>query len=778
MCKRLPYLLCVPLVLIVAVAAQAAVFSDNFETAKDYLADGVTGTGWDGFLGLGAGETAAAINASIARPGQLYLESVGAALNSPWTAMPPFLYKVVEGDFIATVKVTDYAGTPETPVYHNNAGLMVRAFPDGTVGPGENWVSLDYFPIWNCGNFVRSADDGIRTEHGHNGRAWNLNPWLQIERRGNRFHLRTSADGVTWTEMAQSPLTRNDLAQIPLQVGVFQSAYSDNPAYAAFDEFHVESFAQLKAVLKSPENGARVVGDVRLEWVAGDTALAHDVFFGPDPDNLEWMATQAETSYLVELELVRGTTYYWRVDEIASDGSTHESDIWSFVAGEEIVATTFPVREDFELARDFLIEGVEGTFWDGLVGLDGNETANAMTTANPDYPGQLYLESSGSVWSAPWSPLGPFLFKVVAGDFVATVKVTGYAGTAQTPVYHNSCGLMARKVTDPNADEGEDWISVDYFPIWNCGNMVRVADNGVRTEPRNNRKAWNADSYLQVERKGNTFYARTSADGQTWEDLGDPFVREDFNDLPVQIGLHQAVYSDAVGYAAFDEFVLATRKFHDDFTTPHDFVADGVAGTAYDGLVGDVNEIQAVADTSMSRDGLLSLESTNSVWSEPWNPLGLLLYKVVAGDFVATAKVAEYAGTPDAWVYHNSCGLMVRNVEDADAGPGEDWVSLDYFPIWNCGNFVRSANDGTRVENGHNGLGWNLHPWLQIERKGNTFHFRVSADRQAWQEMARSPLERKDFDGLPVQIGLHHAVFSDSAGYAAFEMFSIETSQP
>ena len=150
---------------------------------------------------------------------------------------------------------------------------------------------------------------------------------------------------------------------------------------------------------------------------------------------------------------------------------------------------------------------------------------------------------------------------------------------------------------------------------------------------------------------------------------------------------------------------------------------------------------------------------------------------MVAGDFVATVQVAEYAGDTDNWVYHNSCGLMVRNVEDADASSGEDWVSLDYFPIWGCGNFVRSADDGTRTENCHNGLQWDLYPYLQIERVGNVFHLRVSADGQAWEEMACSPLERNDFDGLPVQVGLHHAVFSDSVGYAAFDDFSITTSE-
>ena len=73
--------------------------SDDFETPHDFLADGVEGTFWDGFLGLGVSETADAINASMDRPGQLYMASTGALYHEPWDPIGPFLYKVVEGDF-------------------------------------------------------------------------------------------------------------------------------------------------------------------------------------------------------------------------------------------------------------------------------------------------------------------------------------------------------------------------------------------------------------------------------------------------------------------------------------------------------------------------------------------------------------------------------------------------------------------------------------------------------------------------------------------------------
>jgi len=238
------------------------------------------------------------------------------------------------------------------------------------------------------------------------------------------------------------------------------------------------------------------------------------------------------------------------------------------------------------------------------------------------------------------------------------------------------------------------------------------------------------------------------------------------------VGLFQCTYSDAVGYAMFDEFTLKT-SFQDGFSTAHNFVADGVAGTQWDGLVVSAGT-NAVVDANTSRPGQLYLESVNAVWAEPWNPLGPFVYKVVYGDFVASVKVTDYAGDANAPVYHNNCGLMARNVTDADAGTGEDWVSIDYFPIWNCGNFVRTANNGVRRERCNNGLAWNLYPYLQLERKGSTFYFRVSADGVTWVDMSCSPRTHSDFDGLPMAVGLFQCTYSDAVGYAAFDDFSIK----
>ena len=273
----------------------------------------------------------------------MFLESTGAYWHEPWTPLGPFLYKVVKGDFVATVKVTEYAGTAAAPVYHNTCGLMARALPEDA-GNGEDWVSLDYFPIWSCGNFVRSADDNVRTENGNNGRAFNLYPWLQVERQGSTFHFRTSTDGITWTAMAQSPLTRADLADVPLQIGLFQGTYNTTSGFAAFDEFKVEGplvVPGMKAYAPAPADKATdVLADVILSWTPSETAKSHDVYFGTaaadvaaadraNPLGLAVATAQDANSYDAG-RLEFGQTYYWRVDEVRADGAIDRGDVWSF----------------------------------------------------------------------------------------------------------------------------------------------------------------------------------------------------------------------------------------------------------------------------------------------------------------------------------------------------------------------------------------------------------------------------------------------------------------
>ena len=357
-------------------AVRAGIFTDNFDTPHDFLADGIVGTGWDGFLGAAAGETASAINASMDRPGELYLASAGGYWSDPWTPLGPFLYKVIRGDFVATVRVSDYAGTAAAGVYYNNCGLMARVATNADAGAGEDWISIDYFPLYGVGNIVRYANNGARSEDvGGNGTGWNGHRYLQLERVGDTFYLRTSTDGENWVDYPDAGFTglnRPDLNGLAVQVGVHQATFTSSAGYAAFEDLRVEGPLVIslgKAYGSVPANKATdVPRDVVLSWAPAETAVAHDLYFGTaaadvaaasrtDPLGVAVATAMDANNYdLGSLEF--GQTYYWRVDEVEDDGTIDRGDLWSFavepysypitgimaVASSEHIAATGPEK--------------------------------------------------------------------------------------------------------------------------------------------------------------------------------------------------------------------------------------------------------------------------------------------------------------------------------------------------------------------------------------------------------------------------------------------------
>jgi len=84
---------------------------------------------------------------------------------------------------------------------------------------------------------------------------------------------------------------------------------------------------------------------LRLSWSGTNTAdISHNVYVGKIFDFVEnadttatgiFRGNQKDTHYDVS-GLVPSTTYYWRVDEIAYDGTTHKGDVWRFTTAEQI----------------------------------------------------------------------------------------------------------------------------------------------------------------------------------------------------------------------------------------------------------------------------------------------------------------------------------------------------------------------------------------------------------------------------------------------------------
>ena len=62
------------------------------------------------------------------------------------------------------------------------------------------------------------------------------------------------------------------------------------------------------------------------------------------------------------------------------------------------------------------------------------------------------------------------------------------------------------------------------------------------------------DRYLHFERRGNQLFARTSADGKTWENMpGSPLT---LTTEKVSVGAYQTTYSSNLSWAKLRDYVI------------------------------------------------------------------------------------------------------------------------------------------------------------------------------------------------------------------------------
>ena len=217
-------------------SAQFIVYADDFSKLNDYLSSGINGSIWDGFTGKGSKQSAQHI---IARNDTLTLESE----DTNWDGTAPygpFIYKNISGDFVAEAEVSNVSGLDEKKVAGNNdAGLMVRLANNLTDSTHtEQLLQNSIFPAWNVGNMFTNFAYGDRRQTNIQT-AWNYNKYLQIQREGNWFYVRTSNDNINWVDLPGSPALRTDLDKEPVQVGLYQCTYGPKSGFASFSNFRV-----------------------------------------------------------------------------------------------------------------------------------------------------------------------------------------------------------------------------------------------------------------------------------------------------------------------------------------------------------------------------------------------------------------------------------------------------------------------------------------------------------------------------------------------------------
>ena len=179
-------------------------------------------------------DKALSIMAQADGKGIITLESAGTNLNAQIDENVPMRTVSVDGDFVITAKVADLTGAAQhnTPGY-NEGGIIIQS----KNGDWQDAVHLGVFPNYNCGNMLTVLHEG-RPQF-QNGKGWNFNPYLQFVRRGNLLYARTSADGQNWENMPNSPVDISFMEGKALNVGLYQTTYSENKASVSFSDLHI-----------------------------------------------------------------------------------------------------------------------------------------------------------------------------------------------------------------------------------------------------------------------------------------------------------------------------------------------------------------------------------------------------------------------------------------------------------------------------------------------------------------------------------------------------------
>lgn len=216
-----------------------------------------------------------------------------------------------------------------------------------------------------------------------------------------------------------------------------------------------------------------------------------------------------------------------------------------------ISSNDFKVYSDeFQKNHDFLAAGTDGTIWDGYIGGGTQHAASNFKIHSSQ--GFLHLSSASTKWDGG-KPQGPFLYKLVKGDFSIRARVDDLRGLKDggSPGT-NEAGIMVRMFS-PEGDslKGEHLVQNGVLLGWNVGNLVTDLKGTARPQFSNG-LGKNFYRFLQIMKEGSMFYMQGSRDGKVWYELpGSPLSRPDLDGKTLQIGLYQASFSDASGYTKF-----------------------------------------------------------------------------------------------------------------------------------------------------------------------------------------------------------------------------------
>lgn len=331
------------------------------------------------------------------------------------------------------------------------------------------------------------------------------------------------------------------------EVAVYNESLSDAALAELYEGFKADPLAvydlKLSAVAVSPEFARLIVTDAN-----GVTLDSAPLLYKYSQGGCE-SGWELSSDYLFKVDEPGQKSFKVVVKDLS--GNINEAVVPVTVDLSPAVFTLY--EDDFSKNADY--HNVEGTMWDGLFAHNPEEVVAKAEN------GCLVLASKDRNISAFESNHAPVLYKNVKGDFLAEVCITDYTGRSEGKfVNYLEGGVIALLQSSIGAGDVIQAVQIGTFPYYDQGNILTIIQ-GHRREQHANMKGRGLDMYIQLERCGDNFYIRTSADGKSWEEMPySPVHRPDFHNLPVKVGPYQVTYTDQFGEVKFDYFKLWQLK--------------------------------------------------------------------------------------------------------------------------------------------------------------------------------------------------------------------------
>ncbi len=391
---------------------------------------------------------------------------------------------------------------PDTVVETRDANCTLRKYLDA----GGKIVVYADIPLYNQGHA-----DGTSTNWGEAGinsilgvgnvAVWDTNNTVTITEIGAKWGLTQ-----TWATVRPNAAADVDVVLATDDAGnaaAWVKHYVTNDTFRGFvrlwdrggrppvaDIIRVAEYIALKASNPSPPDGAEGVTLPLFTWDAGSFGLWHDVYLGTSPELTEAdliVPRLYATVHYHAAGFTPGTTYYWRIDEIADDESVVTGDVWTFSTAPLTAFKPSPRDGDKWIDPNADLSwspGQGATEHELYFGADENAVANRdagvfevkQYTTTYD-PGPLEVETTyywavdepgqpGQVWS--FTTGGPGITGGIKGEYFGNMTLTG---------------LPALTRTDPSVDFGwgeaapDESLPIDQFSVrWTADFEIAAAD--------------------------------------------------------------------------------------------------------------------------------------------------------------------------------------------------------------------------------------------------------------------------------------------------------------